>query len=91
MDDHVHVLVKTFDEWPLEKLIQAWKSYTAHKLVNAFGRKSPFWQDEYFDRVIRNDTEYFKKAQYILNNPLKRWPDWPDYPWVWAKGLSDCG
>ena len=42
MDDHVHVLVKTFDEWPLEKLIQAWKSYTAHKLVNAFGRKSPF-------------------------------------------------
>ena len=28
MPNHVHVLIKTLD-WPLDKIIHSWKSYTA--------------------------------------------------------------
>ena len=30
------------------------------------------FQDESFDRIIRNDEELFEKMNYILNNPAKR-------------------
>jgi hypothetical protein len=48
-------------------------------------RKTPFWQEEYFDRIVRDEKEFLDKAQYILNHPLKRWPEMEKYPWVWVK------
>jgi putative transposase len=30
------------------------------------------FQDESFDRIIRNDKEFFEKLNYVLNNPVKR-------------------
>lgn len=30
------------------------------------------FQDESFDRIIRNDKEIYEKLNYILNNPVKR-------------------
>ena len=40
-----------------------------------------FWQDESFDRSIRNRTELANKINYTLNNPVKiglvkHWKDW---------------
>ncbi|RKY86894.1 hypothetical protein DRQ09_05410 [candidate division KSB1 bacterium] len=29
------------------------------------------WQHENFDRIIRNEEEFFEKMNYILNNPVK--------------------
>ena len=40
-------------------------------------------QDEYFDRIMRDDQEFARKAAYIVENPQKRWPEGQDYPWVW--------
>ncbi|MEI6205174.1 MAG: transposase [Desulfuromonadales bacterium] len=31
----------------------------------------PVWQRNYFERVIRNETELAKAREYIINNPLK--------------------
>ncbi len=50
-----------------------------------FGR---VWQEEYFDRVVRDEAELVEKAQYILDNPRKRWPEGRDYLWVWAGGSN---
>lgn len=30
------------------------------------------WQRNYFEHVIRNDEDYKTRAEYIINNPLKR-------------------
>jgi REP-associated tyrosine transposase len=83
MDDHVHVLVKPLGAYRLQKLVHSWKSFTAHKLRRESTRR--LWQEEYFDRIVRDEKEFLDNAQYILNNPLKRWPEVEEYPWVWVK------
>ena len=85
MHDHVHLLIKPLIKSRVQDLVHSWKSFTAHKLRRDYGRKTPIWQEEYFDRIIRDEKEFLDKAQYIINNPLKRWPDEEEYPWVWIK------
>ena len=83
MDDHVHALVEPLEDYRLQKLVHSWKSFTAHNLRRDSSRR--VWQEEYFDRIVRDEKEFLDKAQYILNNPLKRWPEMEGYPWVWVK------
>ncbi len=82
MDDHVHLLVQPLDEWRLEKNVQGWKRHTSTALSRHFGRTLPVWQDEYMDRIIRNEMEFIEKANYILTNSQRRWPDIKEYRWV---------
>lgn len=82
MDDHVHVMLLPLGDFELRQIIHSWKSYSASRLTEGWGRVPPVWQREYFDRIVRNDEEFTQKAQYILGNPVKRWPDLEEYPWV---------
>ena len=34
-------------------------------------RKGAVWQEEYFDRIVRDEAELFEKWNYIRNNPVK--------------------
>jgi len=88
MHNHVHVLVEPKDKHPLQGIVHSWKSYTANRLQREFGRRNRIWQDEYFDRIVRDEAEFFEKAQYILNNPWKTWPEIKEYPWV---GYREAG
>jgi adenine-specific DNA methylase len=78
----VHVIVKPRPGWELSQLTHSWKSFTANQLQRCFGRKGAVWQDESWDRVIRDEDEFWEKVEYILNNPKKRWPEIQDYRWV---------
>jgi REP element-mobilizing transposase RayT len=84
MPDHVDILVKPFDKHPLSDLVRSWKSYTAYQVQRKHGRYGKIWQEDYFDRIIRNENEFLGKAKYILNNPLKISPQNEEYPWVWV-------
>ncbi len=88
MNDHVHVMVEPVDDWQLKGILHSWKSFTANKFQRFYGCRGAIWQDEYFDRLIRNEAEYREKRNYILNNPYTRWPDIDAYPWVWAIGME---
>jgi hypothetical protein len=66
------------------------ESFTANFLQRTTGRPGSVWQDEYFDRIIRDDDELLEKAKYIVDNPWKRWPDIADYAWVGFKGSSEA-
>src|SRR5437879_4278014 len=85
MNDHVHVLFTPGETETLEGIVHSWKSFTANRLQREQGRRGTIWQHGYFDRVVRNDEELAARVAYIINNPLKRWPDVENYPWVWAK------
>ena len=85
MNDHVHVLLRILDEEPLEKIIHSWKSFTAHAMQRQHGRRGRVWQDEYFDRIIRDEKEFGQKFDYILGNPWARWPELREYLWVWPQ------
>ncbi|MEE8434528.1 MAG: transposase [bacterium] len=88
MDDHVHVVVQPFEKFQIQEIVHSWKSFSANQMQKKFNRVGAIWQAEYFDRIIRDDTEYFEKARYIMNNPIKRWPEIEEYKWVWVKGQS---
>lgn len=46
-----------------------------HQLnIPKYNRNNHFFQPNYHDRIIRNDVEYQRIKQYIINNP-KHWDD----------------
>ncbi len=88
MDDHVHVLVEPFTGEHLQQIIQSWKSFTANKMQREDGRRGAVWQDEYFDRIMRDEAEFLEKAEYIFNNPIKKWPELLNYRWLGWKMMD---
>ena len=91
MDDHVHVLVTPSGDHKLADIVHSWKSFTAWRLQREYGRTGSVWQEEYFDRIVRDEMEFLEKAEYILNNPVKRWPDEQEYKWVGFMGDRAAG
>jgi putative transposase len=85
MNDHVHVLLRPISEHRLEKIVHSWKSFAAHQLQRKYGRLGRIWQEEYFDRIVRDEREFARQYNYIVTNPYKRWPELKDYPWVWPR------
>jgi len=85
MNDHVHAILNCLDSHSLERIIHTWKSFTANYLQRTTQRKGSLWQDEYFDRAIRDEREFNDKLTYILNNPTKRWPEIRDYRWLYVR------
>ena len=82
MDDHVHVLVRLASGIQLQSTVHSWKSYTANKLQRSLVRESVVWQDEYYDRIVRDPAELANYMEYIAANPVKRWPGIKEYPWL---------
>jgi putative transposase len=76
MNDHVHVLLSTIESNQLEEVIHSWKSFTAHRMKRGRGR---VWQEEYFDRIVRDEQEFAQKFDYIQGNPWTRWPNLETY------------
>jgi REP element-mobilizing transposase RayT len=81
MPNHVHLLTRPIAS--LAKISNGLKGVTsreANRILDRTGR--PFWQDESFDRWVRDDAERGKIISYIENNPVKaklvmRAEDWP--------------
>ncbi len=84
MPDHVHLLLTPREvsqgEWhALSAIIHSLKSYTAQEVNRRLGRKGPLWQDDYFNRIVRDEAEFLEKWNYIRNNPVtKELCDRPD-------------
>jgi REP element-mobilizing transposase RayT len=42
--------------------------------IPKYNRNNHFFQPNYYDHIIRNDKEYQRIKEYIINNPMK-WRD----------------
>ena len=89
MNDHVHVVAEPKLQYPLERIVQAWKSSTAHRFQKDDAKR--VWQSEYMDRIIRNARDLERTIEYVIGNPFERWPSLTEYPWLWADGLDEDG
>lgn len=85
MDDHVHVVARPRSGEVLAKILHTWKGFTARRINDLRGRSGPFWQQEYYDRVVRDDRALQAIVRYVLDNPTKRWPALKEYTWVGSK------
>ncbi|HTR81080.1 MAG TPA: transposase [Bacteroidota bacterium] len=76
MPNHVHMVVHvgrsgTSTNNNFIKILQSLKSYTAKEANHLLGRTGQFWQNESYDRVVRNEEELDKVIRYVMNNPVK--------------------
>ncbi len=70
MPNHVHLLMTPLVD--VSKVTQSLKRFTAregNRILELTGQ--PFWQDESYDRLVRNETEFQRIADYIEMNPVK--------------------
>lgn len=76
MPNHVHVVLSANDR--LDGIVHSWKSFTAKEANRLLNRDGKFWQDDYFDRMIRTPQELERTIRYVLENPMKAGlVDWP--------------
>jgi len=82
MSNHVHVVFELLENNKgISKIMQSIKRISARKSNEILHRSGTFWQDESFDRLIRNEKEFYKILRYVLMNPVKaglvtHWKDW---------------
>ena len=81
MDDHCHMLLKPFEG--LQSIMHSIRSYTANQLHKTTrSGTGQVWQREYYDRIVRNEDEFWEKVSYVITNPQRRWPDVREYEWT---------
>ncbi|MDY7110451.1 MAG: class I tRNA ligase family protein [Planctomycetota bacterium] len=76
MPDHVHMLLTPLEQSPgewhsLPDILHSIKSFTAHRIQEQREASGPLWQDEYYDRIVRDDDEFYEKWNYIVENPVR--------------------
>jgi len=71
MPDHVHVLLKPAAGVPLARIAHGIKGTAARTINEQRGAKGRLWQDERWDRIVRDQDEFEEKLRYMFNNPVK--------------------
>jgi len=69
MPNHVHALVTPTHPDTLTTILHSWKSYSANQLQRRAGITGRVWQEESFDRLVRDEGELVKFHGYIAGNP----------------------
>jgi len=83
MPNHVHVIVCPMPGHTLSGILHSWKSFASHEINKRLSQKVvPFWQNESYEHLIRDDDELHRCCQYTLMNPVNaglcaRAEDWP--------------
>jgi putative transposase len=94
LPDHVHVLVQPLSRpeggvFNLAEILHSVKRHSARVINQLRGTQGSLWQDERYDRIVRDEAEFSEKWNYIRNNPVKSGlaasPE--DYPWLYERGL----
>ena len=82
MDDHVHVLAGGFRGVTSMQLARAWKTIGSHYICRSGARRAPLWRRDSYQRWIRHPGHLDICAQYIRQNPQRKWPGVGEYEWV---------
>ena len=94
MPNHVHAMIEQAPGHSLTRVVQSWKSVSAHAINKARDRNGRIWSPDYFDRFVRDETHYNNAMYYIENNPVKaRLAEKPE-DWLYssaAKRAQRCG
>uniref|UniRef100_A0A7C1FIP5 DUF1156 domain-containing protein n=1 Tax=Caldilinea aerophila TaxID=133453 RepID=A0A7C1FIP5_9CHLR len=80
MPNHVHVLVTPLHGYSLSSIVHSWKSYTAKAINRVRGSSGPVWQEDYFDRMVRDEAHFARVAAYVRENPQRA--GLPEELWV---------
>ena len=97
MPNHIHAVMKPLGGFELEDVLQSVKRFVSRKVNSALSRRGTLWEEESYDRIIRDEEHLFRVIQYVGRNPAKaglprcewiRWsdPDWERSGWGFRDG-----
>lgn len=69
--NHVHIIIEPFREWALSDIMHSIKSFTAKEINKVLGRSGQIWQKEYFDHIIRSESQLNRFIKYIQNHDIR--------------------
>ena len=92
MPNHVHAVMKPLGGFELEDVLKSVKQFVTREVNSLLGRSGVLWEQESYDRIIRDEEHLFRVVQYVGRNPAKaglpreqrvRWmhPDWEQAGW----------
>ena len=94
MPNHVHAVFRPLQKsdghyHALQTILHSLKRYTAGLANDVLGREGAFWQHESYDHVVRDQKEWERIVNYVINNPVKAGlvDYWEAWPWTWLKDL----
>jgi REP element-mobilizing transposase RayT len=93
MPNHVHAIVRPLipAALPLEMGLQRWKGRASIEINRQLRRSGPLWQQESFDRIIRDEEHLWRAIQYIGRNPRNAGPSSAETP-LWIRpSWVECG
>jgi REP element-mobilizing transposase RayT len=79
MPDHVHVILQPKLNIPLSRIMKGIKGPSARMINQHGGKHGPLWQEESWDRIVRNEKDLHEKLNYLLNNAAKK--EMVEDPW----------
>lgn len=96
MPNHIHAIMKPLGEHELEDVLESIKGFVSRKVNRHFGRSGQLWEQESYDRIIRDEEHLYRVIQYIGRNPKKaglsehqwiRWllPEWEALGWAFEE------
>lgn len=71
MPDHLHLLLRPRSGYSLSRIMKGIKGTLGRKLNKLRGTNGSVWQDESFDRMVRDQAELEEKLNYVFLNPVK--------------------
>ncbi|MEX2607825.1 MAG: transposase [Kiritimatiellia bacterium] len=81
MPNHAHVLFRPVNGHVLPKILHSWKSYTGGVINKMIGQSGGFWQEDYWDRLVRSENHMNHCRRYIAENPVKAHLGEVEYTW----------
>lgn len=71
MPNHIHLLFTPLEPHTLAEIMHSLKGYTATEANVLLNREGTFWQEDYFDRRIRDGNHFANAFDYVEFNPVK--------------------
>jgi putative transposase len=84
MPNHVHLVIRLRPERSLGTVVRSWKSWTARHINTALGQQGQVWQEDYWDRMIRDDEHLWSTIRYIEHNPVAAGLAAEPGAWPWS-------
>jgi len=94
MPNHAHVILRPLipELHSLEAILGSWKKYSSRRINWELKRRGELWEEESYDRIIRDEEHLWRAIQYIGSNPQKAglppdtcpvWirPQWAEIGW----------
>lgn len=91
MPDHAHAIFRLIGTLTLTQILKSIQGRSAHRINEITGSQGQVWTQESFDRIVRGETDWQEKMEYVRQNPVKSGlassPE--QYKWLYVCGTTE--